>query len=319
MEFKKIYNDSFSQTHIEIETYIREYLTNEEFSIYDYNTNSNELLSNFHQKIKTDKFNDVEHFKNLYVEFETFKAKIPNDSIEKSFRLKVLPLYNKYRDEKLFDDFSFEDLISEIAIFNAKVNTYRVFSNNYYLIEMIYKSEDYSRYEIKEYDQTLESTETFIYYHKKMYSYMYDSNKQLSNKKIMQNEKTLVFQDEKINSIILNDKEIALLIYFQTEVFKKNIKIPATEIYKTYSLINVKPYDSFGNEDSFKGTFQYKIINGVYDQVNFKNLKSASNREIEATIADINELQKKIKPLNLININKEINLFSNKLQAVLSK
>jgi hypothetical protein len=319
MEFKKIYNDSFSQTHIEIETYIREYLTNEEFSIYDYNTNSNELLSNFHQKIKTDKFNDVEHFKNLYVEFETFKAKIPNDSIEKSFRLKVLPLYNKYRDEKLFDDFSFEYLISEIAIFNAKVNTYRIFSNNYYLIEMIYNSEDYSRYEIKEYDQTLESTETFIYYHKKMYSYMYDSNKQLSNKKIMQNEKSLVFQDEKANSINLNDKEIALIMYFQTEVLKNNLKIPSTEIYKTYSLINVRPYDSFANDRSFKSTFQYKIITGVYGKVNFKNLKNVPKIEIEATIADINELQKKIKPLNLININKEINLFSNKLQAVLSK
>jgi hypothetical protein len=319
MEFKKIYNDSFSQTHIEIETYIREYLTNEEFSIYDYNTNSNELLSNFHQKIKTDKFNDVEHFKNLYVEFETFKAKIPNDSIEKSFRLKVLPLYNKYRDEKLFDDFSFEYLISEIAIFNAKVNTYRIFSNNYYLIEMIYNSEDYSRYEIKEYDQTLESTETFIYYHKKMYSYMYDSNKQLSNKKIMQNEKSLVFQDEKANSINLNDKEIALIMYFQTEVLKNNLKIPSTEIYKTYSLINVRPYDSFANDYSFKSTFQYKIITGVYGKVNFKNLKNVPKIEIEATIADINELQKKIKPLNLININKEINLFSNKLQAVLSK
>jgi hypothetical protein len=319
MEFKKIYNDSFSQTHIEIETYIREYLTNEEFSIYDYNTNSNELLSNFHQKIKTDKFNDVEHFKNLYVEFETFKAKIPNDSIEKSFRLKVLPLYNKYRDEKLFDDFSFEYLISEIAIFNAKVNTYRIFSNNYYLIEMIYNSEDYSRYEIKEYDQTLESTETFIYYHKKMYSYMYDSNKQLSNKKIMQNEKSLVFQDEKANSINLNDKEIALIMYFQTEVLKNNLKIPSTEMYKTYSLINVRPYDSFANDHSFKSTFQYKIITGVYGKVNFKNLKNVPKIEIEATIADINELQKKIKPLNLININKEINLFSNKLQAVLSK
>jgi hypothetical protein len=319
MEFKKIYNDSFSQTHIEIETYIREYLTNEEFSIYDYNTNSNELLSNFHQKIKTDKFNDVEHFKNLYVEFETFKAKIPNDSIEKSFRLKVLPLYNKYRDEKLFDDFSFEYLISEIAIFNAKVNTYRIFSNNYYLIEMIYNSEDYSRYEIKEYDQTLESTETFIYYHKKMYSYMYDSNKQLSNKKIMQNEKSLVFQDEKANSINLNDKEIALIMYFQTEVLKNNLKIPSTEIYKTYSLINVRPYDSFANDYSFKSTFQYKIITGVYGKVNFKKLKNVPKIEIEATIADINELQKKIKPLNLININKEINLFSNKLQAVLSK
>jgi hypothetical protein len=319
MEFKKIYNDSFSQTHIEIENYIREYLTNEEFSIYDYNTNSNELLSNFHQKIKTDKFNDVEHFKNLYVEFETFKAKIPNDSIEKSFRLKVLPLYNKYRDEKLFDDFSFEYLISEIAIFNAKVNTYRIFSNNYYLIEMIYNSEDYSRYEIKEYDQTLESTETFIYYHKKMYSYMYDSNKQLSNKKIMQNEKSLVFQDEKANSINLNDKEIALIMYFQTEVLKNNLKIPSTEIYKTYSLINVRPYDSFANDRSFKSTFQYKIITGVYGKVNFKNLKNVPKIEIEATIADINELQKKIKPLNLININKEINLFSNKLQAVLSK
>jgi hypothetical protein len=292
MEFNKIYNDSFSQTHSEIKAYIRDYLTSEEFSIYDYNTNSNDLLTNFYQEIKTDKFNVIEHFKNLYVEFETFKAKIPNDSIENSFRLKVLPSYNKYRDEKLFDDFSFEYLISEIAIFNAKVNTYRIFSNNYYLLEMIYKSKDYSRYEIKEYNQTLENTETYIYYHKKMYPETYSkSNIKLDlepNSNNIFNEKYDNELKVKLKSFKEDEKHLILHALYNVI---KNKKFDSKNMDLTEFLRVIRICQGIEDITLFDQNYTKKFYKSVSDGLLYSSSLHYRKKLKERTVAKLKELQ----------------------------
>jgi len=315
MDFEKIYNEAYIAANSEIEKYVKEFLTSEENSIYFFNENYNTLRKIHEDEYREDKFNKIDTYIDLYVEFERNRKIIKNDSINKALKLKVLPLFEKKRDQI---PQSFERLITEIATFDAKNEAFRLLANNNKLFENIYKSEDYSRFEIKDYDEVLEETEIFIYYDKMVYPYKYELKKevQMKVKKGSQNNNFSNLNEELIN-IDLTDKEIALTMYILINLLKSPKSIPKTEIYKCFSMITVKSIDSYENINSYKSTFQYKILNETYENINFGNLKDSTQNELQSVMNEINLLRKKIKTLKMINFNKELNLLYNKLSSLL--
>jgi hypothetical protein len=290
----RLINEKFSVT-----SELKKFITIESYDIYQKYINAFSNYSNkmiYNEKCKSVLKNEIYEYYNslnekdnpLKINFEDFVTYLLKYVAGRELIIRLeknAELYKLYYENNYFENIIVDDIEGDVLHSRFYTDLFKKFNNGKNPSQIIEKNND----QVKKTN---------------------NSDK---------NELELLNEDEKTNSINLNDKEIALIMYFQTEVLKNNLKIPSTEMYKTYSLINVRPYDSFANDHSFKSTFQYKIITGVYGQVNFKNLNNVPKIEIEATIADINELQKKIKPLNLININKEINLFSNKLQAVLSK
>ncbi|MBA4155637.1 hypothetical protein, partial [Flavobacterium sp.] len=100
-------------------------------------------------------------------------------------------------------------------------------------------------------------------------------------------------------------------------LLKSPKSIPKTEIYKCFSMITVKSIDSYENINSYKSTFQYKILNETYENINFGNLKDSTQNELQSVMNEINLLRKKIKTLKMINFNKELNLLYNKLSSLL--
>jgi hypothetical protein len=316
MEFENIYNETYIKAHHAIENYIKEFLTKEENSLLDFTVNFNEIVKTSQQNDKLNKFNSLEPFITLYVKFENGLKSYRKDKIDNAFKLKVLPLYNI--TQELPQEYTFEKLIQEIAAFNAETSAFNIFSNNRPLFERMYDSNDFSKFEIKEYDQVLENTDIYIYYDKIVYPQKYKSKKNATtvNKKPLQ---STIFSnlDEESELIVLTEKEIALLIYIQTQSYINNRPLPSTENYKLYSLIKVKPYKSFENENSFKSTFHYKILKGSYDKLKLENLKDATKKDLHAAIADIDSLREKIMHLNVPNVNKELNMLHNMLQAYL--
>lgn len=315
MEYEKIYNDAYLKAHVEVENYIKTFLTDEKNAINYFSENFNCITTKLGKEYDEEKFRKTEPFEGLYVEFYRGKQNITKDKINNSFHLKVLPLFN---EKKELTDYTFEQLIKEIAIFEAKREALRIFSNNRILFEMIYVSEDYSRFEIKDYDQVLENTEIFIYYDKIVYPHKYELKKEVQMKveKGSQNNNYSNLHEEFI-TIELTDKEIALTMYILINLLKTKKKIPKTEIYKCFSMITVKSINSYENINSYKSTFQYKILHETYENINFRNLKDSTQNELQSVMNEINSLRKKIKTLKMINFNKELNLFYNKLSSLL--
>lgn len=325
IEFDKIkilVTDSFQSLYNEGRKF--NYALDSTRSLINENFSQTSELTKF---IKTDNYKIYQKYVYTINTFGNNNINITDNEIHKSvLRKEMFEFYNNLKEEENPFKITFEDFVLYLLRYVASRLIIERLEKNKKLYTLYYENNYFENIVLDDFEGDILLSKVYLDLFKKFNkgkipSHIIEKDNDQVKKTLIsdRNELELLKVSEKKNSIVLNDKEIALIIYFQTEVLKNNTLIPATEMYKTYSLINVRPYDSFGNEGSFKGTFQYKIIKGIYGQVNFKNLNNVTKIEIEATIADINELQKKIKPLNLININKEINLFSNKLQAVLSK
>lgn len=315
MDFEKIYYDAYLIEYLEVENSIKSFLSTEDNLNGYFNDHYNDISKNYHTEYKEDKFNKTEPFVDLYVAFVREKNRRIINKINIAFTSKVLPLFNEKRG---LIDCTFEYLIKEIAKFDAKIEIYRLLSNNYKLFDLIHKSKDYSKFEIKEYDKILEETDIYIYYDKKVYPYKYELKKdlQMKVKKGSQNNNSSYINEE-LNNIELTDKEIALTMYILINLLKNRKSTPKTEIYKCFSMITVKSIDSYENINSYKSTFQYKILNETYENINFGNLKDSTQKELQSVMNDINSLRKKITALKMINFNKELNLLYNKLSSFL--
>ena len=95
MEFEKIYNETYIKAHTEFENYIKEFLTAEENSIYFFNENYNKIRKIHEDEYQKNKFNKIDSYSELYIEFERNRKIIKNDTINKTFKLKVFPLFEK--------------------------------------------------------------------------------------------------------------------------------------------------------------------------------------------------------------------------------
>lgn len=313
MDYEKIYNEAYIKAHIEIENYIKEFLTAEENSINFFSENYKKIIYKYRDDYKEDKYNRIEPFVDIHVEFTKGKQKIKKDSINNIFKFKILPLF---KEKKELFNYTFEQLIHEIAIFEAKIEAFRILTNNYNLFEMIYESEDYSRFEIKDYEEVLETTDTFIYYEKIVFPHKYETKNEVNLKVSTPFQPTYSPNSNEEKEIVqLTTKEMALLIYFYNKVLKENKDIPLTELYKCLSLINVMPPEFYQNKFSYKGNVIYKILSGQFEDVNIDNLSRINKKDKTNLLVVLNDFNQKLSPLKMINITKEIKLIIDALKA----
>ena len=308
MEYEKLYLKTFNEVHSNTENYIKTKLIESINNDYGFNEASKEILEENEIKFQTNKFNTTPPYTDLIYIFNK-RIKYSKNINENALKRDVKPMF----DNLNIKGYSFEDLIKDLAEYFSETNTYRIFRNHYILFDLIYKSEDFSRFEIKEYDTVIENTEIFNYYRGLIYPQEKIKNK-VDHKTI-----PIINSIEKSEQIKLSEKEIALLIHLQIKLLKDKNNVPKTEIYKSYSLINVRSIDSFENNKSYKGTYAYHILSANYDSISLNKINEASDRNIEAIIGDLMELSNKIKPLKMINFNKEITNLINKLKAYMKR
>ena len=224
----------------------------------------------------------MELFTDLYVEFVRGRKKIKKDSINNAFKSKVLPLFEKKLDQITY---SFERLIQEIAAFDAKIEAYRLFSTNYKLFEMIYESEDYSRFEIRDYNEVLEDTDIFNYYDKIAHPYRY----QISTKDKKNKNKNL---EKSTSNFEFETDEQALILNFC--LVDKN-SIPLTEKIRLLILIGKIDDESILKDASSDNDFYQKISNGIHRRGSIQNriilmdniLLKIEGQKLERTIQTI--------------------------------
>ena len=174
------------------------------------------------KKFETNKFNTTNPYTDLIYIFNNERKKYSKNFNENVFKRDVKPVF----DNLNIKGYSFEDLIKDLAEYYSETDTYRIFRNENRLFELIYKSEDFSKFEIKEYDTVLENTEIFNYYR----GLVYPESKQIKEPSI---DKSIEISKEKYKHDFEIDEQALVLNLCLAD---KN-SIPLTEKIKLLILI----------------------------------------------------------------------------------
>ncbi|WP_320815630.1 hypothetical protein [Flavobacterium sp.] len=292
MEFETLYLKRFNEVKLATENYIKTRLIDSVEIGLEFVNISNELLEDHIDKFSTDKFNCFQPYTDLIYTFEKHKKNYSKNSYENSLKRDVKPLFETL---EIKED-SFEQLIMDLATYYSETNIYRIFRNQHSLYNLIYKSEDFSKFEIQEYETEIENTEVFNYYKKIVYP---------ENKAVNKKSKTLKditqLSENNFSSI-----ENSLLLYIFISIMKNNGFDTNAELYKTLSLIKIKPHFDFENNDSYRSSLEYKAISGKVNDIDLNNISSNHKFQLKEFKDQLNELKLKIKPFKLKNINIKI-------------
>lgn len=277
MEFEKLYQKTLDETHSKIENYIKTKLIESLNNDYGFNEASREILDENEIKFKTNKFNTIPPYTDLIYIFNNERKKYSKNINENVLKRDVKPVF----DNLNIKGYTFEDLINDLAEYYTEINTYRIFRNHYTLFDLIYRSEDFSKFEIKEYDTVLENTKIFNYYR----DLVYPESKQIKESSI---DKFIEISKEKYKHDFEIDEQALVLNLCLAD---KN-SIPLTEKIKLLILIGEIKDKTIFSEDITNNQFYHKANKGIYRRGSTKTM-----------IENINSILNKIEneELNITN------------------
>ena len=255
MEYEKLYLKTFDEVHSNTENYIKNKLIESINNDYGFNKTSNELLEENQKKFETNKFNITKPYNDLIYIFNNERKNYSKNIYENVLKRHVKPAF----DNLIIKGYSFEDLIKDL----------------------IYRSEDFSEFEIKEYDTVLENTEIFNYYR----GLVYPESKQIKEPSI---DKSIEISKEKYKHDFEIDEQALVLNLCLAD---KN-SIPLTEKIKLLILIGEIKDKTIFAEDISSNQFYHKANKGIYRRGSSKTM-----------IENINSILNKIEneELNITN------------------
>lgn len=253
MEFETLFLKTYNEVHLASENYIKKRLIDSVEIGLAFVKISNELLEEHTNKFTTDKFNYLLPYTDLIYTFEKHKKNYSKNSYENALKRDVKPLFETLE----LKEYSYEQLIIDLATYYSETNIYRIFRNQHSLYDLIYKSENFSKFEIQEYETEIENTEIFDYFH----NLVYPKSEKLLNKDLI-NLKT-----EKSKKVNLNIKKQDFeldeqLLILNLCLVDKN-SIPLTEKIKLIILIGEINDNSIFIEKPSINNLYHKVNKGV--------------------------------------------------------
>ena len=284
MEYEKLYLKTFDEVHSNTENYIKNKLIESINNDYGFNKTSNEILEENQKKFETNKFNITKPYNDLIYIFNNERKNYSKNIYENILKRHVKPAF----DNLIIKGYSFEDLIKDLAEYYSETNTYRIFRNHYILFDLIYRSEDFSEFEIKEYDTVLENTEIFNYYR----GLVYPESKQIKEPSI---DKSIEISKEKYKHDFEIDEQALVLNLCLAD---KN-SIPLTEKIKLLILIGEIKDKTIFAEDISSNQFYHKANKGIYrrgsSRTMIENINSILNKIENEELNITNQTLKKHK------------------------
>lgn len=283
MEYEKLYLKTFNEVHSNTENYIKnkliEYINND----YGFNKASNEILEESEKKFETNKFNTTNPYTDLIYIFNNERKKYSKNFNENVFKRDVKPVF----DNLNIKGYSFEDLIKDLAEYYSETDTYRIFRNENRLFELIYKSEDFSRFEIKEYDPVLENTEIFNYYRGLVYpeSKVTKDNVKVNMQNITTSENDIIY---KLNEFEEDEKYLILHALYKVLDGKK---IDSKNIELTEFLRIIRICQGIEDISLFEKNYTKKFYKSVSDGLQYSSDLNRRRNLKTKTLAKIKELQ----------------------------
>lgn len=283
MEYEKLYLKTFDEVHSNTENYIKNKLIEYINIDYGFNEASKEILEESKIKFEKNKFNTTKPYTDLIYVFNNERKKYSKNIYENVLKRHVKPAF----DNLNIKGYSFEDLIKDLAEYYSETNTYRIFRNENRLFELIYKSEDFSRFEIKEYDTVLENTEIFNYYRGLVYpeSKVTKDNVKVNMQIITTSENDIIY---KLNEFEEDEKYLILHALYKVLDGKK---IDSKNIELTEFLRIIRICQGIEDVSLFEKNYTKKFYKSVSDGLQYSsNLNRRRNLKTK-TLAKIKELQ----------------------------
>jgi len=324
MEYEKLYLKTFNEVHSNLENYIKNKLIESINKDYGFNEASKEVLEESEKKFETNKFNVTKPFTDLIYIFNK-RNKYSKNINENILKRDVKPVF----DNLNIKGYSFEELIKDLAEYYSEINIYRIFRNENTLYELIYKTEDLSEFEIKEYDSGQEHTNTLMKYKKLAFPDSKDKTENINfvekmnipdynindiDNNSLQNNETKPL-NENTSKINLTNEENCIIIFLFKSILLEGGFTSDTELCKVISLIQIKQISEFGSKDSFRSSKEYIAIRGKINNINLKDISKNNKQLLKEYYSILKKLSNKIKSQKLKNINSKIKILIDEIET----
>jgi hypothetical protein len=153
MQYQETYTYFYSKYYNKAELLIKHFLIKRENQGKVFLVAFNDVFHYLSDTItKENIINTNEHLKPLHVLFKKRNQFYTKNEVQNIFENEIKEAFNLVPSVELPKNYSYSTLIIEMAILEAITEIARVFSNQSQLMEMFYKANDFSDFEIRTYD-----------------------------------------------------------------------------------------------------------------------------------------------------------------------
>ena len=280
------YKSTFDKTFNEVQSKIKEELIKAKSEFRTFNFAFNSIIKNNQELINKSLIRSDNSLIILEAKYKKSLSSYSENRVELALKNDVYPEYIKLNADELPSNYSFQNFVFDLAALYGLTEVDRLFSNQSRLFEMMFELNDFTNFEIKEYDTVLDNTKLFKKLQQRLYPEIKNAGKvkkYVEQTSPIDSKFTLLTNEEKI--LLLNIAYLEFTKYFDKE---KTNKIPLTDfarvIYLTKDCVDSNIFD----KNYASRTFYKKLSKGnlYYDSSSKRNNIIAS-------------LLNKIKILNL--------------------
>lgn len=282
------YKSTYDKTFYEIQGKIKEALIKAKSESRTFNFTLNAILKSNQELINKSLIKSNKSLSLLELNYKKSLNNYSENAIELTLKNDIYPEYLKLNADELPPNYIFQNFVFDLGALYGLTEVDRLFSNHSRLFEMMFKLNDFSDFEIKEFEIELDNTHIFKKLHKRLYP---------QSKSVIKAQKTEVsISDIDPKFTLLNNDEKILLLHIIYNAFFKNNKIDnhskidltdfARVIYLTKDCIESNIFDkNYASKTFYKKLNEgiiysdsldkrSKLITSLLQKIDILNLKS---------------------------------------------
>jgi hypothetical protein len=282
------YKITYDKTFYEVQGKIKEALIKAKSESRTFNFTLNAIINSNQELINKSLIKSNKSLSLLELKYKKSLNNYSENAIELALKNDIYPEYLKLNADELPPNYIYQNFVFDLGALNGLTEVNRLFSNHSRLFEMMFKLNDFSDFEIKEFEIELDNTHIFKKLHKRLYP---------QSKSVIKAQKTEVsISDIDPKFTLLNNDEKILLIHIIYNAFFKNNKIDnhskidltdfARVIYLTKDCVESNIFDKNYSSKTFykklnEGIIysdsldkRSKLITSLLEKIDILNLKS---------------------------------------------
>lgn len=282
------YKSTYDKTFYEVQGKIKEALINAKSESRTFNFALNAIINSNQELINKNLIKSNKSLSLLELNYKKSLNNYSENAIELALKNDIYPEYLKLNGDELPPNYIFQNFVFDLGALYGLTEVDRLFSNHSRLFEMMFELNDFSDFEIKEFEIELDNTHIFKKLHKRLYP---------QSKSVIKAQKTEVsISDIDPKFTLLNNDEKILLIHIIYNAFFKNNKIDnhskidltdfARVIYLTKDCVESNIFDKNYSSKTFykklnEGIIysdsldkRSKLITSLLEKIDILNLKS---------------------------------------------
>lgn len=291
MDYNETYTRLYKSFYLRSENVIRRYFETEKAAKRSFGSVHNEVMMRITRIIESSKTNENKSINESYIIFQRRHDLFEEDHINLVFQHEIVPVFKTFLENNFPQNYSLYKLVRLFAIFNVANEMSRLLHNHSDLFKFYYEFNDFSQFEIVDYENGLTNSEIFKSFHSKKYP---PSNSKIYDEIVASNKKN--YSTTNLDDSVFTETEKAFLFLCLNELLKTNPKLPKTEIYKLKVLSSHQDH-SILTSNRYKNSRYYRVLS--------EGISNISD-ELITQISFVSDLHKKIQPFKLLLTSKHL-------------